>query len=168
MQQVPTCKPCAFLYAAAVLLLLSVLTEQLPQHSLQQALLLHPQLIDCFLEAAAAAALQPLMSAEQHCGPGGALHNASSSSRDGSASASGGCSRAQSMQSLLAAACPWMQWLPDAMTSNPLLLLKVCWGGGKTATPTGSATGNEVFVYRSCLHPGTVMSAPGFHTVLHV
>lgn len=103
---------------------------QLPPPSLQQALLLQPGLLVDLLEAAAAAVLQPVLSAAGPAppgrGPGTAQALGSAQQpQQGSSTGASGAGSMRSMQSVLAASCPWMLWLPDMLAHNPLLLLKV-------------------------------------------
>jgi hypothetical protein len=104
-----SCCDCIYTYA-----------EQLPPHSLEQALLLLPELLNHLLESAAAAVLRPIL---QHTGENPAGTRPDSGQHTGVGSSS---SSVQSMQSLLSAGCPWMQSLPAMLAHNPLLLLKVC------------------------------------------
>jgi hypothetical protein len=126
--------------------------EQLPPHSLQQALLLQPQLLDHFLEASAAAVLKPLLTIPQAAAaeedfqlpgpqsrlsgpadvvnpqtsqPPAAVAAAAGSNSTGSRSGSGLAGGMQNMQSLLAASCPWMQGLISLLAHHPVLLLRV-------------------------------------------
>lgn len=88
------------------------------------------------LEAAAAAILQPVLQAPTTCAgaPGGEAdggrgqqqHVGTASPGSNILSSSSiATTGMQNMQSLLAASCPWMQWLPDVLAHNPALMLKV-------------------------------------------
>jgi hypothetical protein len=131
-----------------------ICAEQLPPHSLEQALLLCPELLNHLLEsaaaaaAAAAAALRPILqhTPDNHAaaatGAVKAQHpDAPSCSSSGGgvgagkaqhldapspSSSSGGGGGGSSAESLLSASCPWMESLPAMLAQHPLLLLKVC------------------------------------------
>lgn len=108
----------------------SMTAAQLPPHSLQQMLLLQPGLLVDLLEAASAAVLQPVLSA---AGPASSVRDpctgqASESAQQphhGSSTGGSGAGGMRIMQSVLAASCPWILWLPSMLAHNPLLLLKV-------------------------------------------
>lgn len=112
----------------ACLMMVVVAAVKLPPESLEQALLLHPCLLDGMLEAAAAAVLGPLLQGDhptRYPGSAAAVLHRAVLGGDNPAILSSSSRSADSMESLLDVSCPWMHWLPKTLAYNPTLMLKV-------------------------------------------